>query len=163
METEIPFAHRSAPLSRATWLAQPGFAEELRRVLSSPTAAGVFSDRARATLLDSLCERPAASLWARVRPRVKEAVPSRLSGRLKPRPRLTAGGCSVAFRAYVAARTIELLRSDAVRLGSDASRLGGDPAHPAGDVALLAGDAANVRSMRARETGRRREPWHAGA
>jgi len=118
METEIPFAERSAPVSRATWLARPGFADELRRGLALPAAAGVFSEQARATLLASLHPRPSASLWARVRPRVKEAVPSRVSGRLKPRPHLTASGASLAFRAYVAVRTIELFRGDAALLGS---------------------------------------------
>ncbi len=117
MKIDIPFAERSAPASRSTWFRQPGFCEELRRGLSLPCAERVFSEAALAALEASLTEKPTATLWARLRPRVKEAVPSRVSGRLKPRPRLTGTGGSTAFRAYIAVRMVELLTADAALLG----------------------------------------------
>ena len=122
MKLDIPFAERCAPAGRASWFRRPGFREELLRGLALPAAERVFSEEAVAAIEASLTEKPAASLWARVRPRVKEAVPGRVSGRLKPRPRLTGSGGSTAFRAYIAVRMVELLTGDAALLGSGEGR-----------------------------------------
>ena len=114
----IPFATRAAPAGRPAWFAHPGFCEELRRGLALRAAERLFSEEALATLEASLGQRPAASLWARLRPRLKEVVPRRVSRRLRPRPRLTGSGGSLAFRAYLAVRAVELFTEDAVRLAS---------------------------------------------
>jgi hypothetical protein len=114
MNVELPFAQRSAPIGRPSWFAHPGFCEEVRRGLSLPAAERLFSEEALTALATSLRERPAASLWAGMRPRVKEVVPGWAVARLKPRPHLTATGGTLAFRAYIAVRTMELLTADAV-------------------------------------------------
>jgi hypothetical protein len=113
MNVELPFARRSAQAGKPSWFAHPGFREELLRGLSSPAAECAFSEEALTTLAGSLQEKPAASLWERVRPRVKEVVPSRAVARVKPRPHLTATGSSLAFRAYIAVRSFELLSAAA--------------------------------------------------
>jgi hypothetical protein len=129
MTTGIPFAEHSAPADRSAYLSYPALRRELRRGLSSPAAALLFSDEAVAVLEASLSDGPTASLWTRVRPLVKEAVPSRVSERLKPRPQLTGSAARLAFRAYIAVRMVDLLTEDAAlcepRNGVEAGRASG--------------------------------------
>ena len=132
MKLDLPFSDRSAPASRSAFFAQPGFREELKRGLSLPTAALLFSEEATATIETTLGASPPASLWARVRPRVNEAMPARMVERMKPLPTLTASGWRLAFRAYIAARMAELLTEDADLLQPRARRLTLE-----GDVASL--------------------------
>jgi hypothetical protein len=117
-EFDMPFTDRSAPASRATYFAQPGFRDEIRRGLSLPAATRLFSDEAIAAIETTLSTdvRAPVAAWARVRPRMKEIVPSRLGERLKPRPRLTASEGRLAFRAYIAVRIVEMLGEDSALL-----------------------------------------------
>jgi hypothetical protein len=116
MKIGIPFAERHAPVDRSIWLAHPGFREELRRGLSLPAAEYLYSEEAVAMIENSLDEGSTPSLWTRVRPKVQKAVSKRVSSRLKPPPRLTGTRCSLAFRAYIAVRMVELLTEDAALL-----------------------------------------------
>ena len=116
MKLGIPFSERSAPASRRTYFSHPGFREELQRGLSSPAAESVFSEEARGALRASLSYESSSTLWARMRPGLKNAVPDRVSERLKPLPQLTGSGTRLAFRAYIAVRMTEMLEADAVLL-----------------------------------------------
>ena len=127
MKVGIPFAERHAPVDRSVWFARPDFRPELRRGLSLPAAERLFSEEAIALIEAALDDGPTPSLWARVRPRVKEAVPKRVSDRLKLRPRLTGTAGSLAFRAYIAVRMVELLTGDAALLGPRTDAPHGSP------------------------------------
>jgi hypothetical protein len=112
-----PFATAPALASVERCAREEAFAEEMRRELSSANARRVFSASALELLLAGMNAGSSDRLMAwkaslRSATRLAPALSQRLGTRVMP---LSALPYQLAFRAYIASRTLDMLATDAAR------------------------------------------------
>ena len=111
----LPFATAPALLSVERCVRDEAFAQEIRRELASETAARLFSGDAIELMLTGMAARSSDKglAWKHAlhsASRLAPAVTQRLGTRVIP---VSVPPYQLAFRAYVASRTVDMLASDA--------------------------------------------------